>query len=91
MAHQITLADEDYATLEAASARTGVPVEELVRRAIAECFATPSQPTQTGAYSFPSGTSLTRDELAAMEQLAQEIGGEKPWASDMVIEDRGPR
>jgi ribbon-helix-helix protein len=58
MAHQITLTDEDYATLEAASARTGVPVDELVRRAIAECFAAPTQPRQRGRVFVSLGHSV---------------------------------
>ncbi len=91
MAHQITLSDDEYAALAAASTRTGASIEELVHQAIAARFPTPGPVKQIGSYSYPTGEPLTPEELAEMERLAQEIGPDRPWASEMVIEDRGPR
>lgn len=91
MAHQIILTDEDYATLEAVSARTGASVDDLVRRAIAECFiASPPAPPRV-TYSYPKGKRPSRAERDEMERLAEKIGPQKPWLTDMIIEDRGPR
>ena len=91
MAHQITLSDEDYAALKAASARTGRPVEDLVHQALAGGLLVPRPTKQTGSYTYSTGEPLTEEQWAAEEALAQEIGSEKPWASEIVIEDRGPR
>jgi hypothetical protein len=90
MTYHITLRDEDYAALAAAAARTGAPIEEVLHEMIARQLpAVPSQ--QIGSYSHPSGERLTSEEQAELERLAEEMGSEKPWLSDMVIEDRGPR
>ncbi|HST89164.1 MAG TPA: hypothetical protein VLJ14_12370 [Ktedonobacterales bacterium] len=91
MAHQITLSDDEYAVLAAASSRTGASIEELVHQALAQRFPTPDSVKQSGSYSYPTGKPLTPEELAEMERLAQEIGPDRPWASEMAIEDRGPR
>ncbi|MGH2514478.1 MAG: hypothetical protein ACRDHP_02375 [Ktedonobacterales bacterium] len=91
MAYQITLSEEDYAALSAASASSGAPIEQLVHEAIATRFSAPAPVKQIGSYRYPTGEPITEAELAEIEKLAQEIGSEKPWLSDMVIEDRGPR
>lgn len=91
MAHQVTLSDEDYAALKAVSARTGSSVEQLVHQALAGSLPASQPPKQIGSYTYPTGEPPTPEELAEVEALAQEIGSEKPWASEMVIEDRGPR
>lgn len=88
MAHSITLTDEDYAALATAAARTGIAIEELVHQAIAERFPLPEQ---IGSYRYPTGEPITDEEEEEMERLAQKIGSEHPWASEIVIEDRGPR
>lgn len=88
MAHQITLTDDEYAALSAAAARTGASIEELVHQAIADTFPIPRQ---IGSYQYPTGEPITDEEEEEMERLAQEIGSEHPWASEIVIEDRGPR
>jgi hypothetical protein len=89
MAYQITLSDDDYAALQAASKRTGEPVETLLHEAIAKVLSAPQQ--TIGSYQYPTGEPFTDEEEEEMERLAQEIGGEHPWASEIVIEDRGPR
>jgi len=89
MAIQITLTDEDYATLSSASQQSGVPVETLVHEAIAARYPQPTQ--QTGSYIYPTGEPDTPEEEAEEEAIAQRIGPQKPWLSEMVIEDRGPR
>lgn len=91
MAHQIALTDEDYTMLAAASAQTGEPIATLVHEAIAEHFMASPLARQIGSYQYPTGESMTPEELAKEEELAQSIGSERPWASEIVIEDRGPR
>ena len=97
MAHQIILTDEDYAVLAAAAASTGTPIEELVHQAIVERFVAPRPAQQVGSYQYPTGEPDTPEEETEPEEeredeaLAASIGPEKPWLSDMVIEDRGPR
>jgi ribbon-helix-helix CopG family protein len=91
MAHQITLTDEDYAKLAAAAARTGSSVAELLHQAIAERFSSQRPAKQTGSYQYPTGEPDTPEEEAEDEELARLVGPGKPWLSEMVIEDRGPR
>lgn len=88
MAHMIALTDEDYAALVSASTHSGKSIEQLLHAAITALSA-PSQPSAT--YEYPTGEPIGKDEWDAEEELAQEIGSEYPWASEMVIEDRGPR
>jgi hypothetical protein len=40
---------------------------------------------------MPTGEPDTPEEEAELERLAQVIGSEHPWLSEMIIEDRGPR
>ena len=91
MANQITLSEEDYAALSAASARTGEPIERLVHEAIAQRYSAPQPVKQIGTYQYPTGEPISPEMRAENERIAQSIGSEKPWASEMVIEDRGPR
>lgn len=91
MAHQITLTDEDYAALAAAAKILGTSVNELLHQAIAERFPQGESASQIVSYRAPTGKPISALEETEMERLAQEIGSEKPWASEMVIEDRGPR
>jgi hypothetical protein len=91
MAHQITLTDEDYAALAAASARVGTPMEQLLHQLITERFFPPAQAKQVGSYQYPTGEADTPAEEAEDEELARLVGPGKPWLSEMVIEDRGPR
>lgn len=91
MAHQITLSDDEYAALVAASTRTGASIEELVHQALAARFPASGPVKQIGSYSYPTGAPLTPEEREEMKRLAQELGSGRPWLSEMVIEDRGPR
>ena len=89
MAMQITLSDEDYATLAAAAAQRGAPIEALVHEAISKLDQTPAR--QRGTYEYPTGEPDSPEEEAEEEAIAQRIGPQRPWLSEMVIEDRGPR
>lgn len=93
MAHQITLSDEDYAALAAASTQTGEPIKRLIHKAIAAHYV-PQQPAkqarQVGNYQYPTGEPISDEEEDELERLAQEIGSDHPWASEIVIEERGP-
>lgn len=91
MGHHITISDEDYATLEAVSTRTGASIEEIVRRAVTEYVAKPQSAAREVSYLYPTGQRPSSAEREAMERLAEKIGPGKPWLSDMIIEDRGPR
>ena len=90
MAYQITLTDDEYAALSAAASQQGEPIAELVHKAIASQYTT--MPIQrSGVYSHPTHRPDSPEERAEDERLAALVGSEKPWASEMVIEDRGPR
>jgi hypothetical protein len=94
MAYHVALTDQDYAALADVSAGTGTPIEELVHQAIqaiAERYAPNGSRQQVGSYEHPTGESDTSEEEAEDEALADLLGSDKPWLSDMVIEDRGPR
>jgi hypothetical protein len=91
VAHQVVITDQDYAALADASARTGIPIEEFVHQAIAERLASFPLLKQIGTYTYPSAAPLTDEEDEEMERLAQEIGPGRPWASEIVDENRGPR
>lgn len=90
MTHQLALSDEEYSALAAASAQSGEPIEQLVHEAIMSRYA-PKSVHQIGSYQYPTGAVITEEEVTEMERLAQEIGSDRPWPSEMVIEDRGPR
>ena len=90
MVHQIAVTDQDYAALTDISARTGTPIEQLVHQAISQQFAS-SPLEQSESIRYPVGEPLTLEEREEMERIAREMGSEKPWLSDMVLEDRGPR
>ena len=91
MAYQIKLSEEDSAALEAASTQTGGPIEQLVHKAIVARYESPSSARRIGNYRYPTGEPFTDEGEEEMERLAQEIGSQHPSASEIVIEDRGPR
>jgi hypothetical protein len=91
MAHQIVVSDDDYAALVAAARERGTPVETLVHEAIARNYAPLAQPTPHGSYSSPTHIPIDPKLRAENERIAKSIGAQKPWASDIVSEDRGPR
>lgn len=91
IAHQITVSDQDYAALVDASVRTGLPLEDLVHQAITETYGPAGTLGQTGSYAYPTGELDTAEDEEKDEELARRLGPEKPWLSEMVIEDRGPR
>jgi hypothetical protein len=91
MAHQITLSEEDFQALTTASTRSGEPIDRLVHEAIAAHYASSTPVKKSGTYQYPTGDPLTEQEWMEEEELAQAIGSEKPWASEIVTEDRGPR
>lgn len=70
MAYQITLSEEDYAILSAASVRSGEPIEQLVHEAIASRFTTPLPVKQIGSYQYPTGEPITSAEREELERLA---------------------
>ena len=86
MAHQISLTDEEYETLANLAKGRGQPVDALVHDAIQRYAA-----ATMGSYAYPSGEPDTPENEAEDEALAQRICAQKPWLSDMIIEDRGPR
>jgi len=90
MTHQVAITDEDYAALAEASTRLSVPIEQLVHQAISEQYAD-STVESSDSIRYPTGAPLTPEEREEMERIAEEMGSEKPWLSEMVIEDRGPR
>ncbi|WIG59150.1 MAG: hypothetical protein OJF49_001897 [Ktedonobacterales bacterium] len=106
MSHQmnITLTDEEYAELAAEAGRAGKPVESVAHDMLAQRLRT-SAPGQQGmtaraflerqyrdgkVLNLPVAQQSTSAEEAERERLAQIFAQGKP-ASEMVIEDRGPR
>ena len=103
MSHQITLTDDEYEALAGAAAARGQPIEELVRETLAERFPAMrgSQPPTRDSFieamwraghlsSVPTRIPDTPVEAAERERLAKAIAPGK-LASEMIIEDRGPR
>ncbi|HEY7976226.1 MAG TPA: hypothetical protein VID72_12840 [Ktedonobacterales bacterium] len=106
MAYTITLTDEEYAALAAVAAERGQPIEALVHEALAERYArrdaegatTPPQADPLVAYMLrighirqaSTGAADTPAERAERARLAASVApGE--LASDMTLDDRGPR
>lgn len=106
MAHEmiITLSDEEYAELAAQAARNGKPVESLARDLLSRSLNTsapashPKSPRQFTRLQYqdgkilnlPTQVPLTAEEAVDRERRARLLSGGKP-ASEMVVEDRGPR
>lgn len=90
MAYQITLSEEDYAALAAASAQTGEPIERLLHEAIAAHYESQPPTRQVASYRYPTGEPDTPEEEEEDDILAVSLGPGKPL-SEIVIEDRGPR
>ena len=106
MAHQmiIILTDEEYAELVAQAAQHGKPVESLARDLLSQSLSASATPAQLLSSSWftllqyqegkilnlPTRAPLSAEEVADREQRAHLLSGGK-LASEMVIEDRGPR
>jgi hypothetical protein len=101
MAYQITLNDQEYATLAAEAAKIGIHPEQFLHDMI-QRLQTPTQSDtpvtlrefaeklyREGKLShIPTKQPLTQEEREAREKRAQLYSGGKP-ASEMIIEDRG--
>jgi predicted CopG family antitoxin len=90
MAHQISVSDEAYAALEAVATRLGRSIDDLLHQAI-QCQKNELEQLQEQAYQYPTLESDTPAEEAEDAELAAAINLTKPWPSEMIIEDRGPR
>ncbi len=104
MAYEMTikLTDQEYAALAAEAARNGKQPETLLHDMIQSLQPSSQvirpltdQEFMEKLYregkilNIPTRRSLTPEEQAERERLAQVFAGGKP-ASEMVIEDRGP-
>lgn len=106
MAHEmsVTFTDEEFAELSTEAARSGKPVEALVHDILTQRLHRASSVPHPGTsrifteqhyregkvLTLPTGEPLAADEAVERERRAQLLQGGTP-ASDMVIEDRGPR
>jgi hypothetical protein len=102
MTYQVTLTDEEYAGLVTAAEAQGKSVEALVHAALESAYLPTAQaiyqvdPLAEYMYKkghllgLPNGEPDTPEEETELEELASSIGPGK-LASEMVIEDRGPR
>lgn len=104
MAYSITLTDEEYTALAAEAAARGTTVEALVHQTLAERASAPTpvkEPMTEREFvemlyrkgiidNIPDRRPDTPEEEAEREELANSVIPGK-MASDMVIEDRGPR
>lgn len=100
----ITLSDDEYAIIAAEAAKRGKTVETLLHEAVTQEFV--AQPDATRpltqqelqhylyregiAENIPTNEPDTLDEEAERQRLAA-LFGQGKLASEMVIEDRGPR
>ncbi|HLJ81553.1 MAG TPA: hypothetical protein VKT52_08715 [Ktedonobacterales bacterium] len=105
MAYQITLTDDEYTALKAVAEQRGASVDALVHETLAREYETTSTTQATamdreflehlhrkGVLShIATGEEDSAEEEAELEVIARRIGPEKPWLSEMIIEDRGPR
>ena len=105
MAYQmtVTLTDAEYAALSKEAAKTGKPIESLMHEVLVQHIrpstskhSITDQEIQEYLYregfieSVPSNEPDTPETEAERERLAHLFSYGKP-ASEMVIEDRGPR
>ena len=106
MAHQmvITLTDEEYAELATQAAQRGKPVESVARDLLSQSLGAPSTIPQSLSSSqftqqqyqegkilnLPTRAPLTAEKAMERERRAHLLSG-GTRASEMVIEDRGPR
>lgn len=103
----VTITDEEYAELSTEAARSGKPVEAIVHDILAQRLhpVSPSAPPlhamsgrtfteqqyrEGKVLALPTREPLTAHEAAERERRALLLAGGTS-ASDMVIEDRGPR
>ena len=106
MAHQMTiiLTDEEYAELSAKAEQSGKPVESVARDLLSQGLsASPATSRSLSSSRFmqrqyqegkilnlPTRAPLTAQDTTERERRARLLSGGKP-ASEIVIEDRGPR
>src|SRR6266849_2821769 len=99
MAYQITLGDQEYATLAAAAAKNGMQPEQLLHDMIQRLQTSPQNKSPVTLHEFaemqyregklthlPTKEPLPPEMLEVLERRAQRYSGGKP-ASEMVIED----
>lgn len=103
----VTITDEEYTELAAEAAKSGKPVEAIVHDILAQGLhrvsppASPPHPMTSRAFTeqqyregkvlaLPTREPLTAHEVGERERRALLLVGGTA-ASDMVIEDRGPR
>ena len=101
MAYQITLSDQEYATLATEAAKSGLQPETFLhemiqrlqsptqaKRPLTEREFIEQQYRNGELINLPTGESLSLEEQAELERLSQVFQGGKPL-SEIVIEDRG--
>ncbi len=101
MAYQITLSDQEYATLAAEAAKNGMHPEQLLHAMIQHLQTSTQSNSPVTLREFaemqyragkishiPTKQPLTREEYEARERRAKLYSGGKS-ASEMIIEDRG--
>jgi hypothetical protein len=100
----ITLTDEEYKALAIEAAKNGKPIEALLHEVLSQHIKPSASGEQTLTSrriqeylyregiieSLPTNEKTTPEENARREYLAR-LFGQGKLASDMVIEDRGPR
>ena len=102
----ITLSDDEYAALAAQATVTGKPAELIAHDLLSQRLSdsartsahrplsasefTEQQYREGKILNLPTRVPLTSEEAAERERRARLLSGGTP-ASDIVIEDRGPR
>ncbi|HLJ80444.1 MAG TPA: hypothetical protein VKT52_03085 [Ktedonobacterales bacterium] len=106
MAHQVSLmlTDEEYAELQTEAEKSGKPVEAVVHDMLAQRLRAASEPARAmtsrefterqyregKVLNLPTREPLTAHEAGERERRARLLMGGTS-ASEMLIEDRGPR
>lgn len=100
----LKLTDEEYAQIQAEAHRRGEPVETVVHELLAQRLRAATEPVgamtsrefterqyrEGKVLNLPTREPLTTQEAVERERRARLLSGGMS-ASDMVIEDRGPR
>lgn len=103
MTHQVTLSDEEYAALAGTAAERGTAIEVVLRELLGERYPAlrrveqrTMDPLVESMYraghlrELPTGALDTPEVAAERARLARPAAAGQ-LASEMVIEDRGPR
>jgi predicted DNA-binding protein len=89
MAYQITLSEDDYQRLADAAQKHGTTIEKMLHKAINDFGDIDLEAEEL--IEYPSGEQDNAQMQTRDQEIAARLGTDKPWLSEMILEDRGPR